>query len=96
MSRPVRIPDRGDILPRSLPPRGISRVEAAAYVGVSPSKFDELVNDGRMPRPRRIDGRKVWDVRELDLAFNALPHEGGEDSEDESWSDLDAQASAAR
>jgi predicted DNA-binding transcriptional regulator AlpA len=92
MSTPARI----NILPRSLPPRGISRVEAAAFIGVSPSKFDELVDDGRMPRPRRIDGRKVWDVRELDLAFNALPHEGGEVSEDESWSDLDAQAPTSR
>src|SRR5262252_2740836 len=39
----------------SLPPRGISRVEAAAYVGVSPSKFDEMVRDHRMPNPKRID-----------------------------------------
>jgi hypothetical protein len=28
-----------------------------------------------MPAPRRIDGRKVWDVRELDLAFDALPRD---------------------
>lgn len=28
---------------------GIAR--SAAYVGVSPSKFDELVRDGRMPKP---------------------------------------------
>ena len=25
---------RADVLPRSLPPRGLSRVEAAAYIGV--------------------------------------------------------------
>ena len=59
----------------SLPPRGISRVEAAAYVGVSPSKFDEMVRDHRMPNPKRIDCRKVWDLRDLDLAFDALPYE---------------------
>jgi hypothetical protein len=34
------------------------------YLGVSPGKFDELVRDGRMPPPKRIDGRKVWDVRD--------------------------------
>jgi exosome complex RNA-binding protein Rrp42 (RNase PH superfamily) len=34
-----------------------------------------MLNDGRMPAPRRIDGRKVWDVRELDLAFDALPRD---------------------
>ena len=59
----------------SLFPRGISRVEAAAYVGVSPSKFDEMVRDHRMPNPKRIDCRKVWDLRDLDLAFDALPYE---------------------
>jgi hypothetical protein len=58
-------------------PRGVSRVAAAAYIGVSPSKFDELVRDYRMPSPKRIDGRKVWDVRDLDLAFDALPYDDG-------------------
>ena len=27
----------------SYPPRGLSRDEAARYIGVSPSKFDEMV-----------------------------------------------------
>lgn len=44
------------------------------YVGVSPSKFDELVKDGRMPQPRMVDARKVWDIQELDAAFDELPH----------------------
>jgi hypothetical protein len=43
------------------------------YVGISSGKFDELVADGRMPTPRRIDSRKVWDVRSLDVAFDRLP-----------------------
>jgi hypothetical protein len=50
------------------------------YVGISPSKFDELVADGRMPQPRRIDGRKVWDIRALDLAFDELPGDDGPNS----------------
>lgn len=54
-------------------PRGLGRVEAALYIGVSPSKFDEMVKDGRMPPPKRIDGRRVWDKKRLDLAFEALP-----------------------
>ncbi len=58
---------------RPVPRRGLSREEAAMYIGISPSKFDELVADGRMPGPRRIDSRKVWDVRELDLFFDELP-----------------------
>ena len=60
---------------RPLPRRGLSRDEAAMYIGISAAKFDELVADGRMPRPVRIDTRKVWDVRSLDLAFDALPRE---------------------
>jgi hypothetical protein len=58
---------------RPLPRRGLSRDEAAMYIGISAAKFDELVADGRMPTPVRIDGRKIWDIRSLDLAFDALP-----------------------
>ncbi|MFD1330730.1 helix-turn-helix transcriptional regulator [Methylopila musalis] len=53
-------------------PRGLRRDDAAAYIGVSPSKFDALVSDGRMPQPFRIDGCVVWDLRKLDMAFDAL------------------------
>ena len=60
---------------RPVPRRGLSREEAAMYIGISPSKFDELVGDGRMPAPVKIDGRKVWDIRHLDLAFDALSKE---------------------
>ena len=64
---------RIDILPPSLPPRGLSRVEAAAYIGVSASLFDEMVKDGRMPRPKRINARTIWDRKRLDVAFDAIP-----------------------
>jgi predicted DNA-binding transcriptional regulator AlpA len=70
-------------LPSSLPPRGLSRVQAAAYIGVSPSLFDEMVIDGRMPKPTRINSRTVWDRVKLDEAFAALP-DGS--SEDDGWS----------
>jgi excisionase family DNA binding protein len=73
---PAAIPSRE----RSCPRRGLSRVEAAEYVGVSSSKFDQLISDGRMPGARRIDGRKIWDVRELDLYFDELPRENQENS----------------
>jgi predicted DNA-binding transcriptional regulator AlpA len=61
------------ILPQSLSPRGLSREQAAAYVGISPSLFDALVKDGRMPAPKRINSRTVWDRLQLDEAFTALP-----------------------
>jgi len=56
------------------------------YVGISAGKFDELVRLGRMPGPKRIDGRKVWDVREPDMAFDDLPSENG--AKDTSWDDV--------
>jgi excisionase family DNA binding protein len=57
------------------PPRGMSRDEAARYVGVGATKFDEMVADGRMPRPKRVDGRVVWDRIKLDMAFSDLPED---------------------
>lgn len=60
---------------QSQPRRGLRREEAAGYLGFSARKFDELVADGRMPKPKRIDGVVVWDIRRLDFAFDALPDE---------------------
>jgi len=68
--------------------RGLSRTEAALYVGVGVTKFDELVEQGRMPKPKRIDRRRIWDIFELDLAFDELPDENS--PADESWNDIDA------
>ena len=76
--------DSVDILPRSLPPRGLSRVQAAAYIGVSPSLFDEMVKDGRMPKPVHINARTVWDRVKLDEAFAALSDADREG--DDPWS----------
>ena len=45
------------------------------YIGVSAGKFDEMVSDGRMPAAVQIDARKVWDIRSIDLAFDALTQE---------------------
>lgn len=67
-----------DALPSNLPPRGLCREAAARYVGVSPGKFDEMVADGRMPGPKRVDARKLWDRNALDEAFELLP--GDEDA----------------
>ena len=64
--------DRENILPTNLPPRGLSRVQAAAYIGVSPTLFDQMVDDGRMPQPIRINARVLWDRLQLDEAFAEL------------------------
>lgn len=72
-------------LPVSLPPRGLSRVAAADYIGISPTKFDEMVEDGRMPGAKTIDSRKVWDRLAIDAAFSALPGGGPSGQEASDW-----------
>ncbi len=76
------VPVQGTVVGRSqtyrhdpicYPPRGVSREEAARYIGVGTTKFDQMVDDGRMPKPKRIDGRLVWDRLKLDAAFSDLP-----------------------
>jgi predicted DNA-binding transcriptional regulator AlpA len=57
----------------SYAPRGLDRDEAARYIGVGCTLFDEMVKDGRMPRPKRINSRVVWDRLRLDAAFSDLP-----------------------
>lgn len=60
-------------------PRGLSRPQAAAYVGVGPSLFDRLVAEGTMPQPFHLRGRRVWDRLRLDRAIEALQPETADD-----------------
>lgn len=60
------------------PRRGLSRVEAAEYIGVSPTLFDTLVKAKQMPKPIRAMLRVIWDIRALDDAFTALSIEQNE------------------
>ena len=58
----------------ALPPsdrRCFNRKEMASYVGVSAPTFDKLVASGRLPKPIRYEGRKVWDIRAVDRALDA-------------------------
>lgn len=67
---------RNVILPPTLVPRGLSRDEAAAYLGIGATLFDELVKAGTMPAARRLRGAVRWDRLELDSAFENLPTGG--------------------
>ncbi len=52
----------------------LNRNEAAAYVGVGISLFDQMVRDGKMPHPRNAGtSRKIWLRDELDEKLHALP-----------------------
>jgi predicted DNA-binding transcriptional regulator AlpA len=80
---------RQTALPPTLAPRLVGREAAAAYISVSPTKFDEMVDGGQMPAPRQLGGRRrAWDVRDLDAAVDLLPL-ACEDS-DATWEDIDA------
>jgi hypothetical protein len=68
------------------------REAAAAYVGVSITKFDQWVAAGRMPGPKRVDGCVIWDRYQLDAAFDDLG-DGGERNE---WDDVAADAPVTR
>lgn len=78
LSRPPQLerPPRIEVAPR----RGLRREEAARYVGVSPTKYDEMVRDRTMPKPWRIGGCVVWDIRKIDAALDSL-----DDGEANEW-----------
>ena len=76
---------RSNALPHNLPPRGLCREAVAQYIGISATKFDQMVSDGRMPHAVKIDGRKVWDRCAIDLAFNNLGGPSEEVEEANEW-----------
>jgi predicted DNA-binding transcriptional regulator AlpA len=71
-------------------PLGLRREDAAAYVGISASLFDQMVADARMPEPRLINSCTVWDREELRAAFRSLPKRGSENP----WDKPDANQAA--
>lgn len=72
-------------LPKGVLPRGLSRVQAAAYVGVSPTTFDRGVKDRKFPKPFRVYGRVLWDLRKLDAAISAMDTE---DAASDPWDSM--------
>ena len=68
-------------------PRGLPRLDAAQYIGCSPSKLDLMVLERTMPQPRMVGAKPVWDRYELDEAFTALPHKG--ESVGNEWDEIE-------
>jgi hypothetical protein len=62
------------------PPRAMKAERAAAHLDMSRSKFLELVEAQRLPRPKIIDGIRVWDRLALDAAFDEFPDRCDDDS----------------
>jgi predicted DNA-binding transcriptional regulator AlpA len=54
------------------PPRGMRRRRAAAYFDISERTFTTLVEEGKLPKPKRLRGMQIWDRIELDAFFDEL------------------------
>lgn len=75
-------------------PRGLRRVDAARYLGISPSHFDKQVRAGTIPKPLERFGVTLWDRAALDALFDG-PSQAGNDNEWDSvlhHGDQEAQA----
>lgn len=74
------MPTKSSIAAKLRVRRGLSETEAAVYLSLSPAFFRRLVEQKIMPSPRLAGRRRIWDIEELDVAFKALPREGGEEA----------------
>lgn len=78
-----------DHLPPGVLPFNVAREAAAALVGVSVTKFEAMVADGRMPEARTVDARVLWDTDELRAACRLLPRRNGKSQDGgNSWDRL--------
>jgi predicted DNA-binding transcriptional regulator AlpA len=71
-------PLRVSPLPPGIMPFGLSRVEAAWLIGVSTTMWDAMVRDGRMPKPKRIGARTIWDRAAVERAWSVIASDGDE------------------
>jgi hypothetical protein len=87
-----------NILPANLPPLGLTLEEVAAFVGISPNKYSDLIRRGLMPSARLVDGRRVHDREAAHAAFKRLPTTmgnggdiptTGDDRPTSTWEDVD-------
>jgi hypothetical protein len=80
------VPAQGKLRPKRLqdglayPPRAMRAGRAAAYLDMSQTKFLELVDAERLPKPKIIDGIRAWDRLELDSAFENFPVRADDDN----------------
>ncbi|MVA36111.1 helix-turn-helix transcriptional regulator [Agrobacterium vitis] len=56
----------------SIPRFALRRDEAAASLAISPSTFDNWVNEGKMPKGRKIGGIVLYDAESIRTAWHTL------------------------
>ena len=66
LARACSVASRMVLLP--LQPRGLSRGDAAAYLGLSVEGFDQWVRKNIVPGP--LPGTQRWDRRAIDVALD--------------------------
>ena len=59
----------------AVPPRLLSKAQAAQYLGLTPRGFDRWRKDGRIPNA--LPGTSRWDRTAIDASIDALSQLGG-------------------
>ncbi|AXV15818.1 DNA-binding protein [Neorhizobium sp. SOG26] len=66
----------------TIPRFAMRRDEAAASLAISPSLFDNWIEEGRMPRGRKIGGVMLWDTEEVRSAWYRIVDRDASSAED--------------
>jgi predicted DNA-binding transcriptional regulator AlpA len=81
------------IRPCSRDPIGLGAEDAAAFIGVSAGTFYKAVENGLMPEPFELFGRKIWSATEIEAALKRLPRRGApsqDGADPDLWDDVSA------
>jgi predicted DNA-binding transcriptional regulator AlpA len=78
---------RFDHLPPGVVPFAVSRETAAELLGISSGTFDKLVKSGKLPEPREVESRILWDSAEIRAAWRAMPRRGQQPARNE-WESI--------
>ena|SRR5580765_4848015 len=62
------------------PPRALRAERAAAYLSMSTSQFLKLVDEGKLPKPKRLGGIVFWDRVKLDEFVEYFEGDDGAES----------------
>ncbi len=63
------------------PPRALRAERAAAYLSMSTAMFLKLVDEGRLPKPKRLGGMVFWDRAKLDEFVEFFEGDDGADAD---------------
>ena len=79
-------------LPNSVPPYGLTRPEAAEFVGLTLAKFDLEVKAGSLPAPIRFGKSVIWTTKALREALDQLSGNAADEHREAKWSNVGKNA----